>query len=120
MQRWLTLSVTVALLSCDSSPAPAPTTEAAATASTAAAASTVATAAVSAEPRTAPGLKQAKPKAYADTAEADLGTLPEGVGIAVGNRAPNFELPAVEGGQISLGELLKKSAVLLVFYRGGW
>lgn len=65
-------------------------------------------------------LKAAKPKAHAATADDELGTLPGGVGIAVGETAPDFELPAVEGGKVSLSELRKKSEVLLVFYRGGW
>lgn len=65
-------------------------------------------------------LKAATAKEFKATAEQDLGTLPDGVGIAVGDAAPDFELPAVEGGKVKLSELTKKSEVLLVFYRGGW
>ena len=67
-----------------------------------------------------PRLKAAKTKAFKSTSEQDLGTLPDGVGIPVGETAPDFELPAVEGGKVKLSELTKKSEVMLVFYRGGW
>ena len=71
-----------------------------------------------ASPAREPALTVAKPKPFA--AAGELGTLPEGVGIAVGERAPDFELPSVEGGKVRLSELLERSEVLLVFYRGGW
>ena len=71
-------------------------------------------------PEEAPALEAAKAKAFKSTGQQDLGTLPEGVGIAVGETAPDFELPAVEGGEVSLSELTEKSEVMLVFYRGGW
>lgn len=38
----------------------------------------------------------------------------------VGERAPLFTLPSVRGGEISLGDLLGRRAVVLAFYRGGW
>lgn len=65
-------------------------------------------------------LKAAKAKSYAFTESQALGTLPEGVGIAVGQTAPDFELPAHARGNFSLDALLVKGEVLLVFYRGGW
>lgn len=65
-------------------------------------------------------LKAAKAKSYAFTEGQALGTLPEGVGIAVGQVAPDFELPAHAKGKFSLDDLLVKGEVLLVFYRGGW
>jgi hypothetical protein len=37
-----------------------------------------------------------------------------------GDRAPDFTLPDLHGGQIRLGDLLGRSAVVLAFYRGGW
>jgi hypothetical protein len=64
-------------------------------------------------------LKAAGPKATAPTEEAELGTLPDGVGLPVGSKAPDFELPGLDG-TTSLESLLSKSQVLLVFYRGGW
>jgi peroxiredoxin len=37
-----------------------------------------------------------------------------------GDRAPNFRLPAAQGGSIELDTLLKSGPVVLVFYRGQW
>lgn len=69
---------------------------------------------------TATELRVAPPRAYADTPLDELGTLPSGVGVAVGQRAPALELPDQEGKRVKLADLLAKSEVLLVFYRGGW
>jgi peroxiredoxin len=38
--------------------------------------------------------------------------------IAVGSAAPDFELAAQDGAKYRLAELLKRTAVLLVFYPG--
>jgi hypothetical protein len=38
----------------------------------------------------------------------------------VGDPAPPFTLPSARGGEISLGDLLARQAVVLAFYRGGW
>ena len=40
--------------------------------------------------------------------------------INVGDKAPDFNLPNVKGGNIRLYEALKKGPVVLSFYRGGW
>lgn len=106
----------LALAGCDEQ---APTPDPAATSATASAPAAAASA-PAASASTAPALKAAGAKAYAKTAEQDLGTLPEGVGIAVGEKAPDFELPSVEGAKVKLSELTKSSWVLLTFYRGGW
>lgn len=75
----------------------------------------------SASARAPEALRPAKPKATKDTAAADLGTLPEGVGIPVGQKAPDFEVKDPAGKAVTLDSLLAKSPyVLLVFYRGGW
>ena len=39
---------------------------------------------------------------------------------SVGDPAPLFTLPSARGNDIALGDLLGRSAVVLVFYRGGW
>jgi hypothetical protein len=77
---------------------------------------------VTASPKRAPKKKPYEPKIKETkaTAEADLGTLPDGVGIRVGQTAPDFELPAQARGKQSLDGLLNKGELLLVFYRGGW
>lgn len=41
-------------------------------------------------------------------------------GLAVGERAPAFELPDALGRSVSLDERLRDGAVVLVFYRGAW
>ncbi len=38
----------------------------------------------------------------------------------VGDKAPEFRLPNVKGGETALSELLKSGPVVLSFYRGGW
>jgi hypothetical protein len=74
--------------------------------------------------RPAPGSKSklGKPslKPTRATAPEALGTLPDGVGIAVGSTAPDFTLVAHSKGEQSLDALLARGEVLLVFYRGGW
>lgn len=59
-------------------------------------------------------------KEYAATATERLGTLPEGVGVATGQPAPNFTAESSGGQRVSLTDLTAKGPVLLVFYRGGW
>ncbi len=66
------------------------------------------------------GPKLSKPKAYKATEAQALGTVPEGVGVAVGKTAPDFELPAHAKGNVTLDGLLAKGEAILVFYRGGW
>ncbi len=39
---------------------------------------------------------------------------------AVGDAAPMFTLTSARGGEIALGDLLGRRAVVLAFYRGGW
>ena len=74
-----------------------------------------------------------------ETVEAFIGGLPENVqhlvgGVferllnsnitdhakGVGNEAPEFALPSVQGGTTRLSEVLKAGPVVLSFYRGGW
>jgi hypothetical protein len=39
---------------------------------------------------------------------------------AVGGRAPDFTLPSSTGGTWSLGNALRRRAVVILFYRGHW
>lgn len=55
-----------------------------------------------------------------DTAAAKLGTLPDGVGLAVGTQAPDLAGTDAAGQRVQLGKLVEDQRVLLVFYRGGW
>ncbi len=40
--------------------------------------------------------------------------------IAVGDKAPGFDLPGVDGDRVVLDDLLRQGPVVLTFYRGGW
>ena len=46
--------------------------------------------------------------------------LPEGDGLAVGLKAPDFNLPDSDGEMIALADYAGKKKVVLVFDRGGW
>ncbi len=65
-------------------------------------------------------LRAPDPRAYDAPEESKLGTLPEGVGLAVGSTAPDFELPDAHGKPVQLSKLTADGTVLLAFYRGGW
>ncbi len=52
--------------------------------------------------------------------DGKLGILPEGIGLPIGNEAPEAALKDADGKSVQLSELYEKGAVLLVFYRGGW
>lgn len=70
------------------------------------------------EPSSSSALVDAKP--HQPTPVAELGRLPEGVGIAVGSKAPDFELSDSQKKRVKLSSLLEKQHVVLFFYRGGW
>ena len=62
-----------------------------------------------------------------EAAEATTDAAPAGdaVGaanqaLAVGDRAPDFALPAASGGTVRLSEQLARGPVVLTFYRGAW
>lgn len=59
-------------------------------------------------------------KATGETPADRLGTLPGGIGIAVGKAAPSVTAKDLDGRAISLADLTSKGPTLLVFYRGGW
>ena len=59
-------------------------------------------------------------RSYQNPPEAAVGTLPAGIGIPVGERAPNATLRDSQGREARLLDLTKASPVLVVFYRGGW
>ena len=46
--------------------------------------------------------------------------LPEGDGLAVGLKAPDFNLPDSDGKMIALADYAGKKKVVLMFYRGAW
>ena len=46
--------------------------------------------------------------------------LPEGDGLAVGLKAPDFDLPDSDGERIALADYAGRQKVVLVFDRGGW
>ena len=54
------------------------------------------------------------------TPEDRLGKLPPGLGLKVGQAAPDAELTNVSGEAVRLSSLYAKGPTMLVFYRGGW
>jgi len=69
----------------------------------------------------APAAAQAPPTfALTDTADGKLGTVPAGMGLKVGSKAPSLTLDSVTGGQESLADLYAKGPTFVIFYRGGW
>lgn len=59
-------------------------------------------------------------KEFSTTPASKLGTLPDGVGVPVGQPAPDALVHTAEGAQVRLSDLFKKGPTLVVFYRGGW
>ncbi len=51
---------------------------------------------------------------------AALGSLPEGIGVPVGEAAPSAKLKNYQNEDVELSSQWAKRRVLLVFYRGGW
>ncbi|MBZ0272816.1 peroxiredoxin family protein [bacterium] len=49
-----------------------------------------------------------------------VGTLAEGVGIAVGEKAPDARVMTADGKTAMLREVIGGKKTVLVFYRGGW
>ncbi len=49
-----------------------------------------------------------------------VGTLPAGLGLPVGQKAPDAHALDLDGRDVSLAALAKDHEVLIVFYRGGW
>ncbi len=63
---------------------------------------------------------QRRIKEFADTSDEKLGTLADGIGIAVGQPAPSATVANADGKSVELSTLWQDGSVLLVFYRGGW
>lgn len=59
-------------------------------------------------------------KEYAATPDDRVGTLPPGVGIAVGQSVPEVELDDFRGSHVKLSDEYRGGPVLVLFYRGGW
>jgi hypothetical protein len=59
-------------------------------------------------------------KPHASAAADKLGTLPDGVGLAVGTRVPDVEVKTHLGEPVHLTKLIETGPLLLIFYRGGW
>jgi len=55
-----------------------------------------------------------------DTAADRLGTAPDGLGLAVGARAPDARLVDILGKPVRLSQLYPHGPTFVVFYRGGW
>ncbi|MGH8132950.1 MAG: peroxiredoxin-like family protein [Steroidobacteraceae bacterium] len=60
------------------------------------------------------------PVKLAETPAARLGTAPPGLGIPVGDKAPDATLKDISGTTRKLSDLYARGPVFIVFYRGGW
>jgi peroxiredoxin len=49
-----------------------------------------------------------------------LGLMPDGVGLEVGQPAPDARLENADGEAVQLADLRSRGPLLIVFYRGGW
>ncbi|GEM_PF-1853096 len=52
--------------------------------------------------------------------DSDIGELPDGIGIATGESAPEVSTTDTDGNDVELLELIDDEAIVLFFYRGGW
>lgn len=55
-----------------------------------------------------------------ETAAGRLGSAPEGLGLKVGDKAPDATLLDVSGTSQKLSQLYAQGPTFVVFYRGGW
>lgn len=53
-------------------------------------------------------------------ADDEIGELPDGIGVAAGESAPDVATENEAGEQVDLLELVEDEAIVLFFYRGGW
>ena len=70
----------------------------------------------------APAPSEAEPvpvTSTADTARVTAEMAATGA-LGIGDRAPDFALPGVDGETVRLADLLKQGPVVLTFYRGAW
>lgn len=54
------------------------------------------------------------------TAADALGTNDDGVGLSPGDRVAGFSVRSIDGTPVRWEELLDRSPLLVIFYRGGW
>ncbi|MEM1055641.1 MAG: peroxiredoxin-like family protein [Bacteroidota bacterium] len=77
-----------------------------------------------AEPDAPAAETEADTAAQADTAESDDGLVTAEMAasgaLGVGDTAPDFALPGVDGETVQLSTLLQSGPVVLTFYRGAW
>lgn len=76
-------------------------------------------------PSTTPSADAPKPEKphgmpYAHPSDAEIGTLPSEIGIAVGQPMPNATLSDSTGKQVNLSDLTARGPAVVIFYRGGW
>jgi peroxiredoxin len=111
-------SAAFALAGCEAStPAPAvsPTAESMATSPSGATESKPAAATTPDAPKVA-----APAMTLTDTPSEKLGTVPAGLGLKVGSKAPDSTLTDITGKTQRLSALYSEASTFVVFYRGGW
>jgi len=107
-------------------PAPAPAAGAPASGAPAAAAAPASSSGPTAAAAPAPaGSAETSPPpkpapSLAETPADHLGTVPAGLGLKVGAKAPDATLPDITGKAVRLKALYAEGPTFVVFYRGGW
>lgn len=72
------------------------------------------------DPEAEPAERRPRSKRVQPTAAERLGSLPDRIGVAVGEPAPDATVQDAEGQPVQLRDLVEDGPVMLVFYRGGW
>jgi peroxiredoxin len=68
-------------------------------------------------------MNKVPPEVREAMSRADMALAASGIAqraVKAGDRAPDFRLPDVRGGEVRLSELLARGPVVVSFYRGGW
>ena len=68
----------------------------------------------------APAVRSAAAASSEVSAPAASADVAVGGALGVGDRAPDFDLPDIDGGTVRLTDLLANGPVVLTFYRGAW
>jgi peroxiredoxin len=71
-------------------------------------------------PTTQPADTAPRTRELTPTPDAEVGTLPEGVGLPVGTAVPAVSVATLNGTQLALTEYFANGPTMVVFYRGGW
>lgn len=71
-------------------------------------------------PTTQPTDTSPRTRELTQTPDAEVGTLPEGVGLPIGTTVPAVSVATLNETQLALTEYFANGPTMVVFYRGGW